>query len=81
MNRIKLLPLHLGMLKRDKTTFVMGAPSQLIDVPIIMFLVQTPDVNVLIDTGTRDPNNTPPFMGCMSKLKLKGQRDFLLILG
>ena len=41
----------------------MGAPPQTIDVAAIMFLVQTPDANALVDTGIRDPKETPPVHG------------------
>jgi len=60
MSRIKVKPLHVGTVKRNKATFLMGAQQQPIDLPIIMFLIQTADVNVLVDTGTRDPKETPP---------------------
>ena len=60
---MKIIPLVVGMAKRNKGTFVMGAPSQTIDLPFIMFLVQTPGANVMIDTGVRAPEETPAFHG------------------
>jgi glyoxylase-like metal-dependent hydrolase (beta-lactamase superfamily II) len=38
----------------------MGAQPEPIDLPIIIFLVQTADLNILVDTGTRNPKETPP---------------------
>jgi len=78
---IKLTPLHIGTLKRDKTAFVMGAPSQAIDVPVIMFLVQTADVNLLVDTGTRDPNHTPPIHGLYEQTEAQRPERVLANLG
>ncbi|MBW1668247.1 MAG: N-acyl homoserine lactonase family protein [Deltaproteobacteria bacterium] len=60
MSHMKVRPLHVGSVKRNKTTFLMGAQPEPIDLPIVMFLIQTEDVNVLVDTGTRDPKETPP---------------------
>jgi len=63
MTRVRVIPLLSGMLRRDKSTFVMGAPSQPFDVPVIMFLVRTAEANILVDTGIRDPKETPPIHG------------------
>ena len=57
---MRVTPLHVGTVKRNKATFLIGAQPQPIDLPIIVFLVQTGEANVLVDTGTRDPKETPP---------------------
>lgn len=81
MPGMKLIPLLTGMLKRNKATFVMGAPPEPIDVPIIMFLVQTGDSNILIDTGTRDPKETPPIHGQYEQTKDQKPLNQLLRFG
>ncbi len=63
MSRSKVIPVVVGSAKRHKATFIMGAPAESIVIPFIMFLVQTSDANVLVDTGVRDPIETPEFHG------------------
>jgi glyoxylase-like metal-dependent hydrolase (beta-lactamase superfamily II) len=78
---MKIIPLHTGTLKRDKATFVMGAPAERINVPIIMFLVQTRDMNILVDSGTRDPKETPLVHGQYEQTEDLRPLNHLLRLG
>jgi N-acyl homoserine lactone hydrolase len=60
MSSIRITPLHTGTLKRNAAGMIMGAAPRPIDLAILMFLVQTPDKTVLVDTGTRNPAETVP---------------------
>ena len=63
MAKMKLLPVNTGILKRNKAMFLMGTPDKSIDVPVLFFIVQTPDANILVDTGIRGPEETPSVHG------------------
>ena len=60
MSSIRITPLHTGTLKRNAAGMIMGAAPRPMDLAILMFLVQTPDKTVLVDTGTRNPAETVP---------------------
>jgi|WetSurMetagenome_2_1015567.scaffolds.fasta_scaffold297063_2 N-acyl homoserine lactone hydrolase len=79
--QMKLTPLDVGTLKRDKTAFVMGSPPQPVDVPVIMFLVQATDANLLIDTGICDPNDTPLIHGLYEQTEAQKPERLLADLG
>lgn len=81
MSRLKLIPIVVGVAKRNKGTFIMGAPPEPIDIPFIIFLVQTPNVNIIIDTGVRDPKETPAFHGPYDQIETQRPINILASLG
>jgi N-acyl homoserine lactone hydrolase len=56
---MKLIPLLVGSAKRNKATFLLGTPSEPFILSYFMFLLQTPKVNLLIDTGIGTPKDHP----------------------
>jgi len=81
MRRARLIPLLVGILKRNKATFVMGSPAQSMDLPVITFLIQAPQANILVDTGTRDPKETPPVHGSYKQTQTQRPLETLARLG
>lgn len=56
MQTWKIRPLHVGTLHRKRSNFLymVGSPEPL-DVPVTVFLLESGDTRVLVDTGCDDP--------------------------
>lgn len=56
MSKWEIRPLHVGTLHRKRSNFLYWVgSSDPIDVPVLMFLLESGDNRVLVDTGCADP--------------------------
>lgn len=61
MREWTIRPLHVGTLHRKRSSFLyMNGNTEPLDVPVIMFLLESGDTRVLVDTGCDDPAIAQP---------------------
>lgn len=56
MDTYKITTFHVGTITRKRSNMIEGADSELIDFPLLVFLLEGKDKNVLIDTGGTAPD-------------------------
>jgi len=61
MASIKIRPLHIGKITRQKMAFCYWLdPGEIADIPLISYYIEGADKNILVDTGGGDPNEANP---------------------
>ena len=56
MDTYKISTFHVGTITRKRSNMIEGADSELIDFPLLVFLLESEERNVLIDTGGSAPD-------------------------
>lgn len=56
MDTYKISTFHVGTITRKRSNMIEGADSELIDFPLLVFLLESKERNVLIDTGGSAPD-------------------------
>jgi len=59
----------------------MGSQAQSIEMPVLMFLIQTGDANILVDTGTRNPERTPALHNPYEQTEAQQPKNLLAKMG
>ena len=61
MSSLKIRPLHVGTITRQKLVFYhLLEPGQLTEVPLISWYIEGSDKKILVDTGGGDPSKADP---------------------
>jgi len=56
---MKIVPLHVGDILRDKSSFTCLRNQGLkVELPVICWLIETNEAKVIVDTGTNAPHET-----------------------
>ena len=60
MAKLRVRPLHIGTITRQITTFCPILESEIVELPLISWLIEGSDKLILVDTGGGEPSEMPP---------------------
>ena len=79
---MRIVPMHLGNIGRDKSSFTCGRNQGVrIELPIIAWLVETNAEKIIVDTGTNAPERTAQHHKPLSRSKEQELPFVLKLLG